>query len=219
MIQSLIDKQDTSEQIRDQIAAILAAEVANQMALATTAGKDPQDWKLRIFTERSNPWEQFLNGQADESPLVNVWYDSSFFDESKSNTVSEQMSETVYNIDIYGYGVSSDDGEGHKAGDKEAALECQRAIRLVRNIIMASENTYLQARGLVWQRWPQSINSFQPQQGENSVEKIVAARFALRVRFTEFAPQYAGQPLELLTTTVKRAEDGSVYFTADYDYT
>lgn len=219
MIQSLIDKQDTSEQIRDQIAAILAAEVVNQMTLATTAGKDPQDWKLRIFTERSNPWEQFLNGQADESPLVNVWYDSSFFDESKSNTVSEQMSETVYNIDIYGYGVSGDDGAGHKAGDKEAALECQRAIRLVRNIIMASENTYLQARGLVWQRWPQSINSFQPQQGENSVEKIVAARFALRVRFTEFAPQYEGQPLELLTTTVKRAEDGSIYFTADYDYT
>jgi len=218
-IQTLIDKQDTSEQVRDQIAAILAIEVANQMQLATDAGKDPDDWKLRIFTERSNPWEQFRDSPTDESPLVNVWYDSSFFDEGKSNTVSEQMSETIYNIDIYALGVSSDDGDGHKPGDKEAAINCQAAIRLVRNILMASENTYLQLRGLVWQRWPQSITSFQPQQNSNTVEKIVAARIALRVRFTEHSPQYEGEALELLTTTVLRAEDGSTYFEADYDYT
>ena len=219
MIQSLIDKQDTFEIVRDQIAAILAIEVTNQMALAVNAGKDPDDWKLRIFTERSNPWEQFRGDVVDESPLVNVWYENSFFDESKSNVVSTQMSETIFNIDIYGYGVSSEDGAGHKPGDKEAALVCQRGIRLVRNILMASENTYLQLRGTVWQRWPQSITSFQPQQSENTVEKIVAARIALRVRFTEFSPQFEGEPLELLTTTVKRAEDGSIYFEANYDYT
>ena len=193
--------------------------MTGNVPLATGAGKDPEDWKLRIFTERSNPWEQFRDGETDESPIVNVWYDNSFFDKSKSNVVSEQVSDTVYNIDIYGYGVSSDDGAGHKPGDKEAALECQKAIRLVRNILMASENTYLQLRGLVWERWPQSITSFQPQQSENSVEKIVAARIAFGVRFTELAPQYVGEPLELLTTTVKRREDGSIYFTAEYDYT
>ena len=219
MIQTLIDKQDTSEIVRDQIAAILATETANQQALATTAGKNPDDWKLRIFTERSNPWEQFRGSETEESPLVNVWYDNSFYDESKSNVVSEQMSETVYNIDVYAMGVSGDNGSGHTPGDKQAALECQRAIRLVRNILMASENTYLQLRGTVWNRWPQSVTCFQPQSSENTVEKIVAARIALRVRFTEFSPQYVGQPLELLTTTVKRAEDGSIYFTADYDYT
>lgn len=219
MIQELIDKQDSFEIVRDQIAAILATETANQMALATLGGKNPEDWKLRVFIERSNPWEQFRGNVVDESPLVNVWFDSSFFDGGKSSTVFEQMSETVFNIDIYGYGVSSEDGLGHKPGDREAALVCQRGIRLVRNILMASENTYLQLQGLVWQRHTQSVTSFQPQQGDNNVEKIVAARIAMRVRFTEFSPQFTGEPLELLSTTVKRAEDGSIFFVADYDYT
>ena len=59
----LIDKQDSFEIVRDQIAAILKTEITSQIALATTAGKpNPDDWKLRIFSERANPWEQFLNG-------------------------------------------------------------------------------------------------------------------------------------------------------------
>ena len=85
----LIDKQDNFEVIRDQIAAVLVAETANQMQLATNAAKDPQGWKLRVFTERSNPWEQWLNGATDKSPLVNVWYDNSNFDQKASN-ISER---------------------------------------------------------------------------------------------------------------------------------
>ena len=70
MIAELIDKQDNSEIVRDQIAAILATEVANQQALATADGKDPADYKLRIYTERSNPWEAFLNDQTDCKRVV-----------------------------------------------------------------------------------------------------------------------------------------------------
>ena len=142
MIQNLIDKQDSFEVIRDQIAAILATETASQMALATAATKDPQDWKMRIFTERSNPWEQWLNEQTDKSPIVNVWYDNSNFDPSASNIVERQGTDAIFNIDCYGYGVSSDDGAtGHNPGDKEAALAVQKALRLVRNILMAAEYT------------------------------------------------------------------------------
>ena len=219
MIQFLIDKEDTFEQVRDQIAAILAIEVNNQMTKATEAGKNPQDWNLRVYAERSNPWEQYRNQDGEQSPIVNVWFDSSTFDGGSGSTVCQQTSETIYNIDIYGYGYSSQTDDGHSPGDKMAALECQRGIRLVRNIIMASENTYLQLRGLVGQRWPLSITSFQPQQSENTVEKICAARIQLRVKFNEFSPQYVGEPLEFLSTTVKRAEDGLIYFEADYDYT
>ena len=60
MISELIDKQDNFEIVRDQIAAILVNEVASQMALATAEAKDPEDWNLQIFTERSNPWEKWL---------------------------------------------------------------------------------------------------------------------------------------------------------------
>jgi hypothetical protein len=40
-ITELIDKVDNLEIVGDLIAAILVVELANQQALATTAGKDP----------------------------------------------------------------------------------------------------------------------------------------------------------------------------------
>ncbi len=219
-IAALIDKTDNVEVIRDQIAAILALEVASQMALATGAGKDPDDWKLRIFSERSNPWEQFLNSQSDDSPLVNVWWDNSNFDLKTSNILERQKSETVYNIDCYGYGKSADNNAGgHIPGDREAAFEAHRAVRLVRNILMSADYTYLGLRGLVWRRWFQAITIFQPQQDSNQMQQVVGARIAFRVEFNEFSPQIPTETLDLLSVDVNRAEDGQLVVEADYDYT
>jgi hypothetical protein len=216
----LIDKQDNFEVIRDQIAAILVLESNNQQALAVSEGKDPDLWKLRVFNERYNPWEQFLNTNTDRSPLVNVWYDTSNFDGSASNIVERQKAEAIYNIDCYGYGISSDDGAtGHNPGDREAAFEVQRALRLVRNILMSSTYTYLGLRGLVWQRWPQSISVFQPNLDAQQVQKIVGARLELRVMFNEFSPQYVPETLEYLSVDVFRNEDGQLIAEADFDYT
>jgi len=219
-ISTLIDKQDTFEIVRDQIGAILTIEVASQMQLATNAGKDPNDYKLRIFTERSNPWEEFLNEVVDTSPLVNVWFDNSSFDPSKSNVVERQASETVYNIDCYGYGRSRDDGAtGHIPGDREASFEVQKALRLVRNILMAAEYTYLGLRKTVWHRMPQSITAFQPELDARQMQQIVGARLAFRVIFNEFSPQVEPVDLELLSVDVIRTEDGEIVLEADYDYT
>jgi len=110
-------------------------------------------------------------------------------------------------------------GGGHKAGDKEAALEVQRALRLVRNILMAAEYTYLGMRGVVWQRWPQSITSFQPQIDGRQIQQIVGARLAFNVVFNEFSPQVPAVTLELVSAEVSRSEDGEVVVNADYDYT
>lgn len=220
MIAELIDKQDNFEVIRDQIAAILATEVASQMALATAGGKDPDDWKLRVFSERSNPWEQLLNEQNDRSPIVNVWFDNSNFDPVASNISERQKTEGVFNIDCYGYGISSDEaGGGHNPGDKEAAFEVHKALRLVRNILMAAEYTYLGLRGVVWQRWSKSITVFQPQLDGRQMQQIVGARLAFRVVFNEFSPQVQAETLELVSVDVKRTEDGEIVAEADYDYT
>lgn len=218
----LIDKQDNFEIIRDQIAAILATEIANQKALAKAASKDPKDWDLRIFTERSNPWEKWLNidGQTDESSIVNVWFDNEDFDPSASNVMERQKANGIFNLDCYGYGVSADNPNGgHNPGDKEAALEVQKAIRLVRNILMAAENTYLQLRGLVWSRMPQSITVFQPELNGQQIQNIVGARIAFKVGFSEFSPQVAEETLDYLAIDINRAEDGSIVAEADFDYT
>lgn len=216
----LIDKQDNFEIIRDQIALILATETVAQVALATAAAKpNPDDWKLRIFTERSNPWEQLLNSQADRSPIVNVWFENSNFEKGASNISERQKAEGVFNIDCYGYGIAADDGgTGHTPGDKEAALQVHTALRLIRNILMASENTYLGLRGLVWQRWPQNITVFQPQIDNRTIQQIVGARLAFRVVFNEFSPQFTGSNLELVSVDVNRAEDGQILVEADYTY-
>lgn len=220
LLQSLIDKQDNFEVIRDQIGAILLAETANQKTLATAGGKDPALWDLQIFTERSNPWEQYQNDTpSNAAPIVNIWYETSDFEEAASNVVERQKATAIFNIDCYGLGRSASNGTGaHKAGDKEAAFTVQRALRLVRNILMADTNTYLQLRGLVWKRWPQSITVFQPDIEGRSAQQIVGARIAFAVDFNEFSPQFEAQTLETVAIDVFRDSDGKLLLEADYNY-
>ena len=220
MIANLIDKQDNFEIIRDKIAQILANEVASQMVLAVNAGKPPEDWDLSIYTERSNPWERWLNQQADTTPIVNVWFENYSLDgNGNGNTVESQTVNGIFNIDIYGFGKSKDNpGGGHIAGDEEAAKEAQRAYRLVRNILMAGEYTYLELRKTVGQRWIQSTTSFQPEQQGSQAQQIQAMRLAFAVKFVEFSPQVEGQGLEYISNDIKRDIDGAVIAEADYEY-
>jgi len=227
-ITELIDKQDNFEIIRDQIAAILAVESANQVALATSAGKpDPTLWDLDVYIERFRPWEKWPNQSTNKVPIVNVWFDNSNFDKSQGNVVERQKSLSIFNIDIYGFGVAQADGSGQLTGDEDAARTAQRALRYCRNILMSSMWTYLGlARGdsglnenIVWRRWPQSITTFQPEQDNVTVQNIVGIRLALEVEFNEFSPQYVPEVLEYLSAKVERAEDGKLLLEADFDYT
>ena len=220
MISSLIDKQDRFEQVRDQIAAILKLETDSQQALATAAGKDPDQWKLNVYSERSNPWDQYQDHEpVDQAPIVNVWVDNMSFDKSKSDRFSRQHTTALFNIDCYGYGVSSADGQGHKAGDEQANLEVQRAVKLVRNIIMAADYMLLEMQGEVSGRWINSISMYQPEQNNNASGKVSAARLTLEVEFNEFAPQMDEATIEYLSTQVCRQNDGKIVLAVDYDYT
>jgi hypothetical protein len=219
-IAELIDKVDNVELIRDELAAILLVESENQQALAQTANKDPALWKLRIFTERATPWEEFIEAPdgslgCDTSPLVNVSIDRSEYDKSAGNIIERQRSDTTYHIDCYGYGVSRDTLSGHIPGDESAAREAQRAVRLVRNILMSAHYVDLGHRGLVWDRWPLQAQAFDPADAR-TVQRVSAVRFDLQVRFNEFSPQDQGQPLELISTQVIRSETGQLLLRADY---
>jgi len=217
-ISSLIDKQDNSEAIRDQVASILATETASQQALAVLDDQDPQPWKLRVYLERMNAWEQYQVDVEDDSPIVNVWLDSVNFSAQNGNTVQTQRGETLINIDCYALGESTEDDDGHIPGDLLAALGAQRAARLVRNILMASIYTYLGlTRGIVGRRWIDSIQTMQSEKHPQSVQQIGAARVALKVVHTETSPQYEGETLETITCGVKRRPDGLVYFTTEQE--
>ncbi len=217
MITTLIDKQDNFEIVRDQIAAILKLEVANQMQLATAAGKDADLWTVDVYSERSNPWEQYQDGDVT-TPLVNVWFDSANSDDASSDTVERQKVNGTFNVDCYACGISTETGEGHNPGDQQAALNLHRVIRLARNILMAGTYTYLGLRGLVWRRRIDSITIFQPSADDATMQNIVGARIVFRVEFNEFSPQVESVPLELLSVQVKRAETGEILLATEYQY-
>lgn len=216
MIQTLIDKQDTFEIVRDKIAQILANERDNQLVLAANAGRDVSLWDFDVYAERSNPWEQFLNSQVDVKPIVNVWYESSNVDSRASNSVARQKVDASFNIDICGFGISKRTDSGHSSGDEVAAKEAHRTIRLVRNILMSSIYTRLDLRGVVWDRSLQSISVMQPEIDPASVQKIVGARMSLNVSFSEFSPQYDGDDLCEIGVTLLHGDSGEVLAQADF---
>lgn len=226
LITQLIDRLENFERVRDQIAAILLVEQQNQQALATAASKDPELWRLRIFSERSNPWEVFCTDPTDPkydtTPIVNVIFDNESFDKSTGNTVERQKAVGTFNVDCYAFATATNDpdGDGFNAGDESAAKEVHRAVRLVRSILMAGAYTYLgfprKPGAVVWRRWVESVNIFQPQIGGQTIEHVVAARVAFQVEFNEFSPQVEGQLLELVSATVHRAATGELLLAADY---
>jgi hypothetical protein len=232
-LHALIDRPDNFEVVRDQIGALLNENQAAQVALATLAGEpDPSLWKLRVYLERAAPFEQFLNevqkapALQDLSPIVNVWFETGSPDRSSSDVVHRQTYASIFNVDVYALGVAQSDGVGGQIpGDLTAALSLARGIRLVRNILMASENTYLQLRQNdgpaggpgVGERWVSSINTFQVGEDELS-HLIVGARVALRVTFNEYSPQAdESNLLETVAVDIRRASDGLLLAQAQYD--
>lgn len=226
LIAELIDKVDNVELVRDEIAAILALESANQVNLAFDAGEDEKLWKLRVFMERSSPLDEWTHLDADEtaketSPIVNVWLSGVTYDESRSDAVERQLATATYNIDCYGYGISAQrSGRGFDAGDELAARAAQRATRLVRNILMSSQYTYLGHRGLVWKRWIRSGDFVLPAKDGKAIDRIAGSRLELTVDLNEFSPQYQGEPLELISLQVTQSTtDGQLLVRSDVDLT
>lgn len=228
LIQSLIQKVDTFEVVRDQIAGILDIESRAQQALAQTAAKDPALWKLRVFTEATNPWEMFREpageerGRAELAPVVNVFFDRSTYDPERSDVIKRQTAVSLYNIDCLGYGISTGSESGHTPGDMAAALESQRAARLVRNILMSSYYTNLGMLKTVGQRFPVSLQALEwPDElrARFALSNVRVTRFVLAVTFTETSPQYEPQPLETVGFTVKRSPDGRVLANVAFDLT
>lgn len=220
LLQNLIDKQDGFELIRQQIVALLVAERDNQIALAEAASRDVSDWQFKVYEERFSPWEAALNADGVvPDPIVNVWFDSDSFEGSSSTRAETQKCTAAYNIDVYGFGVPKDTDEGHDPGEMLATFASHRVTRLVRNILMASQNTYLQLpRGTAWDRQIQSRQSYQPRLDQRAVIETVALRMRYQVSFNEVSPQYEGVPLENLVATVLRHETGEVYAVLDFDY-
>ena len=223
----LIDKYDFFEIVLAQVGAILAAETIAQQALAATAGEDSTLWAFDTYIDRYNPYEEFQN-DTEATPIVNIWFENSNFQEKNSQSVGRVASSTTYNLDIYAGAASADNpAGGYLRGDETSASNLNRIIRLVRNIIMHPDNQHLQltqavgtrTQNLVWQRWIESFQVFQPLIDDRPVQNVIAARGTLNVMFNELPVVEDYNLLETIYTTAKRAEDGKIIFESQFDTT
>lgn len=223
LIKTLIDKKDTFEIIRDEIAAILVLEVANQKALATAAKKDPALWDFNVFIERSNPWElrETSDGKPDgEPPLVNIFFDTDAMG-SEANLYDPQIPYTgIFNIDCYGAKNTKEESQGvHSAGDELSARESQRIARIVRNILAGNEYQRLNIPEYVSHIKIRQRNSLQPNIQDRPAQNIMVTRIVLEIKYLEFNYETIPETLELVSNKCEITEDGLIYFTLDFDYT
>lgn len=223
-ITELITGKDVAETVRDMVAAILVVEIENQKALAQVAGQNPDDWDLEVYLERANPFESWLeqddNEQPDRrTPIVNVWLESTN-QEGAASAVDGKAATSTINVDCFGYGVSKETLNGHEAGDRKAAFEAQRALRLCRRILFSGQYTYLgsprKAGQFIGGRKLLRLETFQPEQTVQTAQRIVGARMAIEVRHTLDQPQVLGETIETITVEVTRTEDDRVLVNTAY---
>ena len=219
-ITELITPQGNFSLVRDKIAVILAEELAQQQSIAPGKGGSADNYKADVYTERFIPFEKFLNNPsvANQFPIINVWFDSSDFDKTSSNSFERQTSKSIYNIDIYGYGQSTETAEGHDPGDMLAAINVQRISNVCRAILMSPPYVKLDLLGLVGDRWVSTITQFQPEFGAMPVEKVIANRLTVAVSFNEFAPQYEAETISEIAVDIIRDSDGKVLAQVEYDF-
>ena len=208
LIDSLIDKRDNYEIIRDTIAQILADEVASQVILAA-AEPDPTLWDFSVFTERSNPFLLARNaagGITGEKEIANVWLDNVVFVDG--NVVNRKQPSTTINIDCVSVKSSTDNPAGGitLSADERASLDAERIGRLVRNILMSDVYTYLTLRGVVAKRWISRMQKFQPDRDDQPVENAMGFRVVLEVSHLEFSPQSTTVDLDEIVTEIRRDE-------------
>lgn len=218
----LIDKEDGGEIVRNQIAALLVTEIAKQKVLAAAAAKDATQWDFRVFIERTNPWGMF-EAAKDKSlvvPIVSVKRRREVYDQKASDAVRRQQADGLFEIDCYGYATTTDDGPGHDPADFRAKMEADRVARLVRNILMSAQLTYLKLRGLVGQRWLRESEFLDAEDLDSpTVQKVAVARLPLMVKFSEFSPQVEGVDLEeVLVKFIHDTVTGEILVAAEFNY-
>lgn len=210
MITELIDTPDFAEIIRDTVYSILDTEQANQVALATAAGKpDPQLWALEVHREST----QVLDYVDDPTvvPFVNVRLDRCVRETDASTTSGIYKFETWINIDVIGASAASTT----QPASTLAALKVNRGVRLVRQILGASQYARLGLRtGATDSRRFEEITFGRPD--IDTVNAVAAATLRLSIKCIETGPQTQAGILNLIDVTTNRDSDGLTLFAATF---
>jgi hypothetical protein len=195
-INYLLSDKKNFEYVRDSAIAILIDERNNQKILAAASGAVVSEYDFNVYKERSEPWQLFFDADtgavSGATPIVNVYFDSMTADAGKSSNQFQSGYTGNINIDCLACSPSELDESTNimSSGDELTALEVQRVLRLVYNILMAGCYTQLNLKTVVMSRKFSNIQMFQPDINNTAVQRVTGARLVLTVDFYEFSPQY-----------------------------
>lgn len=213
----LITERDGFEVVRDRLPEILAMETAAQQAQATAQSLNPDDWKFKVYSERTTPWEMFLGATPDTTPVVNITYDGGTFDKGRSNLNVRQNTTSLFNVDCYGCDHARETGGGHIPGDEAAAFEVHRIGRIIRRILMhpdyrnlGLETTYCNTR------WLRSREVFAPRNAGIPLNKVLGMRLQLEVNHNEEITLAEEPTLAGFNVKFRHEPDGEVIAELEY---
>lgn len=219
-IEKLIENRDIYEIVRDKIALILIEERDKQIALATTALKNADDWDFDVYVERTNALDisEDDNGIILQKARVNIVFDG-FSLANGNNSASNQQLSAKFNIDVYGHTQATWNETTKSAvhSDTASSFSCHRVSRLVRKILMYSGYQYLSLEGVVLNRMVTSSQIFLPSPAENMAnQNIVAQRLILEVLYNEKTIENDLSLLEQAFVSMEVNENGLVELLYDY---
>jgi hypothetical protein len=195
-INTFLENQDNAEKIRDQIAALLTLEIANQRQIAIDKNvPDKRDFDIGVYIENARPWE--LSGDKNPFPLVNVCLQETAEDARPGSTLNNTKYTGQYVIDCYACGNQKlKDENEFLTDDYLATIKAWKTARIVRNILMSGFYAYLGIRQIVQKRSIKKITTIIPPGLSTSAVAITAARIILEVNFFEQSPQAESTELE-----------------------
>ena len=198
-INTLLNKQDNSEKIRDQIAALLTLELKNQFTLASNQKiEDHKDFNINVYIENSRPW-QLVRENKNPFPLINVCLNKIEEETTPGNDAKKKYTGQFY-VDCWGCGNVNNETENFTNDDYLATIRAWKTARIARNVLMSGFYTYLGIRQLVRKRRIASITTIIPNLTESALA-VVACRIILEVDFYEESPQADATELDGISFT------------------
>jgi hypothetical protein len=227
-ITTLLNEPDNLEKIRDQIAFILKLEFINQYQKAreelhklaiekgfneTTLEEElveyfitnhtkefinPAEFNIGVYLERERPWQLTENSEGKNPfPLVNVKLAGYRKENEPGSTVNNQKYIGDFIIDCYAQGSPENP---NYFDDTDATIRAWKLGRIVRNILMSAQYTYLGMRKIVRRREITEAGTGTPTDKTGNIDdsavSVTICRILFSVYFYETSPQAETVELE-----------------------
>jgi hypothetical protein len=184
----LIKNPDSIEIIRDQVSAILKIECAAQYKMATDQGAaDAADYRIGIWKEKTRPWQITEDAEKKNPfPLVNVSLMGFHADTPPGPVIGQKKYVGEIYLDCYASGEFDSEDQ---SDDTDSAVKAWKIGRIVRNIILREQYSYLGLRGIVRDFRITEVKTGDPRNNENSAQSVTICRLVLSFNYYEDSPQ------------------------------